>query len=97
MESCLGYIVFRDGKVWIADLPKPEAYGFDDDAWSFYGEQLNMYLDSQIEATNTRHFPDAKLSKITGHEYYVKIDELISQLTEGQKVQHIDGKIIKIE
>ena len=69
MKSKTGYIVFRDGKVWIADSPKPQNDGsspyydrniyFEDmDSHELY---IKQWLNSQIEAVNVTWFNGEQL------------------------------------
>ena len=75
------YCNIIDSKVMLSKLPKPDMKGDNARYW----HRLLAEFESSIlgEVENARHFPDSALSKMTGHEYYVKIGELISQILEN--------------
>jgi len=75
------YIQLIENKVMVSTLTKPEMKGGNARYW----HRLLAEFESSIlgEVENARHFPDSALSKMTGHEYYVKIGELISQILEN--------------
>jgi len=91
-----GYIVFRDGKVFIADSPEPDIRDY-----THYCDQgkyeidTQAFQDSQVKAVNAEVADEENpniIIAITGLD-----EENVWLCGEGQKVQHIDGKIIALK
>ena len=95
-KTMKAYTQLIENKVMVSTLPKPDTESYSHILLNKegvptnilnskeYQQALKEFNDSIIgEVENARHFPDSALSKMTGHEYYVKIGELISQILEN--------------
>ena len=79
------YTQLIENKVMVSTLTKPDFRTLNPIYTGMDIQEMTNEFESSIlgEVENARHFPDSALSKMTGHEYYVKIGELISQILEN--------------
>ena len=89
MKTETGYIYKNPhGQIIVNPDKSPDCAGFDNDAWLWYVEATIQWSANSIPVMNAEKAGYPKRWFIFTNEFY--------EITDGQKVQHIEGKVIKL-